>query len=85
MCEAKSLQSGFRESPCKLAAQVEGIACTGPICILPMLVYIPGGTALLFSSTFEALGKENQWFDWLPGAIQASVLLLRPIQAVTGE
>ena len=57
------------------------------------IVYIPGGTALLFSSTFEALGKENQWFDWLPGAIQASVLLLRPIafrllrvnEAIRGE
>ena len=53
-------------------------------------VYIPGGTALLFSSTFEALGKENHW---LPGAIQASVLLLRPIafrllrvnEAIRGE
>ena len=46
-----------------------------------------------FSSTFEALGKENQWFDWLPRAIQASVLLLRPIafrllrvnEAIRGE
>ena len=57
------------------------------------IVYVPGGTSLLFSYTFEALGKEIQWFEWLPGAVQASVLLLRPIafrllrvnEAIRGE
>ena len=57
------------------------------------VVYVPGGTSLLFSYTFEALGKEIQWFEWLPGAVQASVLLLRPIafrllrvnEAIRGE
>ena len=57
------------------------------------IVYVPGGTSLLFSYTFEALGKEIQWFEWLPGAVQASALLLRPIafrllrvnEAIRGE
>ena len=41
-------------------------------------VYVPGGTSLLFSSTFEAIGREVQWFGGLPGAVQESALLLRP-------
>ena len=41
-------------------------------------VYVPGGTSLLFSYTFEAIGKEVQWFGGLPGAVQESALLLRP-------
>ena len=42
-------------------------------------VFVPGGTSLLFSYTFMAKGNDMQWFDWLPLALQASVLLLRPI------
>ena len=57
------------------------------------IVYVPGGTSLLFSYTFETLCKELQWFEWLPGAVQASALLLRPIafrllrvnEAIRGE
>ena len=43
------------------------------------VVFVPGGTPLLFSYTFMAAGNEVQWFDWLPLAVQASVLLLRPV------
>ena len=42
------------------------------------IVYVPGGTSLLFSYTFEALGKEVQWFGGLPGVLQESALLLCP-------
>ena len=42
------------------------------------VVYVPGGTSLLFSSLFEAFGRETQWFNWLPGVLQESALLLRP-------
>ena len=42
------------------------------------VVYVPGGTSLLFSSLFEAFGRETQWCNWLPGVVQESALLLRP-------
>ncbi len=42
------------------------------------VVYVPGGTSLLFSTVFEAIGREAQWCNWLPGVLQESALLLRP-------
>ena len=42
------------------------------------VVYVPGGTSLLFSSLFEAFGRETEWCSWLPGVVQESALLLRP-------
>ena len=49
------------------------------------LVFVPGGTSLLFSYTFMARGNNGQWFDWLPLAVQASVLLVRPIACHTNR
>ena len=43
------------------------------------LVFVPGGTSLLFCYTFLARGSPEPWFDWLPQAVQASALVVRHI------
>ena len=41
--------------------------------------FCSGGTSLLFCYTFQAIGSAERWFDWLPNAVQASALLVRPV------
>ena len=42
------------------------------------IVFVPGGTPLLFCYEFRAIGSAERWHDWLPNAVQVSALLIRP-------
>ena len=42
-------------------------------------VFVQGSTSLLFCYMFQARGSAERWFDWLPNAVQASALLVRPV------
>ena len=48
------------------------------------VVYIPGGTSLLFSYEFRATasGIATRWQEWLPRAVQRSAMLICPVAFV---